>query len=140
MPSQAKMPSSHVCSEFDSGFPHVLNQEPPRTQQLSLPVRLVAHFEHLGLAFISFSLSTFSHVMTTQPIKKISARNIEMAAFGMCAHLSSAAHVHSVQPRLQQLGDSTLAPLFLRFYLSCQRGWRKSTGTDTHPGGDIVRS
>ena len=50
-PLQACMPSSHVCSNFESPTsPHLLYQAPPRAQQLSLPVfSIVPHLEHAGL-------------------------------------------------------------------------------------------
>jgi len=45
------MPSNHVWSKFLSpGFPHFLNQEPPRRQQLEdLPSLLVPHLGHAEL-------------------------------------------------------------------------------------------
>jgi len=47
---QAWMPCDHVWSKFESlGFPQLLNQAPPRAQQLSLPEFLtIPHLAHTG--------------------------------------------------------------------------------------------
>ena len=51
---QALMPSYHVCSNFPlPPAPQLLNQEPPRPQQLILPdFRMVPHLEHSGLMVV----------------------------------------------------------------------------------------
>ena len=47
--SQAMSPALHVCSFPSPGFPQFLNQEPPRAQQLRLPVwPTVPHVLHTG--------------------------------------------------------------------------------------------
>ena len=48
----ARMPSNHVCSNFESPPPlppHLPNQAPPRLQQLSLPDLFAPHLLGLGL-------------------------------------------------------------------------------------------
>ena len=51
LPVQAWTPSVHVCSKFESpSSPHLLNQEPPREQQLFLLVFLtLPHTGHKEL-------------------------------------------------------------------------------------------
>ena len=48
---QARMPSDHVCSWFEStALPHFPNQDPPRLQQLLLPdFLMIPHLEHTGI-------------------------------------------------------------------------------------------
>ena len=55
---QAWMPSLHVWSNFVlPAFPQLLNQAPPRAQQLRLPDFLLApHLTHLLLSFIAGAL------------------------------------------------------------------------------------
>ena len=51
--AQARMPSTHVCSNSElPKFPHLPYQTPPRPQQLDLPDLLVPHLGHTGLAVL----------------------------------------------------------------------------------------
>ena len=52
--SQAWKPSCHVCSRFVlPGLPHLLNQEPPRPQQLLLPdFPMIPHLGHTTLMVV----------------------------------------------------------------------------------------
>ena len=62
---QAWMPCAHVWPKFESpGFPHLLNQVPPRAQQLRLPEFLmVLHLVHTGLTVTMVSVAAVGVVM-----------------------------------------------------------------------------
>ena len=57
------MPCVHVWSKFESPvFPHLLNQAPPRAQQLRLPEFLtVPHLVHMGLTVVVVGVAQVPH-------------------------------------------------------------------------------
>ena len=65
-PAQAWMPSSHVCSKFESpALPQFWNQLPPEAQHVALPALLVTHSGHLveaGVTIVATAVCTYKNI------------------------------------------------------------------------------